>query len=102
MLSFLKSRGDAEPGSWLARLKQGLAKTRAQFGTRLAGVFGSGRKLDPAFYDELESALIAADVGIAATTELLAALRARAKRDGCTEASELRSALADALVALLR
>ena len=102
MRSFLKSRGDADSGGWFARLKQGLSKTRVQFSTRLVGLFSSGRKLDPAFYDELEAAVLASDVGVAATSELLTALRARAKREGLTEASQLKAALRDALVDLLR
>ena len=102
MRSFLKSRGDADSGGWFARLKQGLSKTRVQFSTRLVGLFRSGRKLDPAFYDELEAAVLASDVGVAATSELLTSLRARAKREGLTEASQLKAALRDALVDLLR
>jgi fused signal recognition particle receptor len=102
MLSFLKSRSDTDSSGWFARLKQGLSKTRAQFSTRLVGLFGSGRKLDPAFYDELETALLASDVGVAATTELLDTLRARAKREGFTDASQLKGALCDAMVDLLR
>ncbi|HET7161004.1 MAG TPA: hypothetical protein VFI62_18535, partial [Burkholderiales bacterium] len=35
-----------QSGGWFNRLKQGLSKTRRQFGGRLVSVFGVGRKLD--------------------------------------------------------
>ena len=102
MLSFLKSRGESGDGGWFDRLKQGLAKTRQQFGTQLSGVFGPGRKLDEQFYDELETVLLVADVGVPATEHLLQTLRARARRERYTEAAQLKSALRDALLELLR
>lgn len=102
MLSFPKGRSE-EPasGGWFARLKQGLSKTRRELGTRLAGVFGAGRKIDEAFYEELETVLITSDVGVAATEDLIARLRERARRERYSEAAELKQALQDALVALL-
>ncbi len=102
MLSFLKSRADGAAGNWLARLKQGLDKTREQLGTRLSGLFGAGRKLDQAFYDDLETVLLTADVGVAATAHLLESLRARAARERFAEAAELKVALREALLDLLR
>jgi fused signal recognition particle receptor len=102
MLSFLKPRTDTDSGGWFARLRQGLTKTRVHLGARLAGLFGSGRKLDPAFYDELENILLGCDVGVAATTELLDRMRTRAKRERFTDAAQLKSALSDGLLELLR
>ncbi|MGQ0748948.1 MAG: signal recognition particle-docking protein FtsY [Betaproteobacteria bacterium] len=101
MLSFLKSRGESGDGGWFNRLKQGLARTRQQLGTQLSGVFGPGRKLDEEFYDELETVLLLADVGVPATNHLLETLRARARRERFTEAAQLKSALRDALLELL-
>jgi len=63
--------------SWRDRLRDGLAKTRHAVGlTRLFA------KLDEASLEELESALLAADTGLPATTALLEDLRARWKRQG--------------------
>ncbi len=102
MLSFPKSRApDAGSGGWFGRLKQGLARTRQQLGTRLSGLFGAGRKLDEAFYEELESVLLTSDLGVAATQALLDGLRGRARREGFTDAGELKQALHDALLELL-
>jgi fused signal recognition particle receptor len=102
MFSFPKSRApDAAPGHWFSRLKQGLAKTRERLGTRLSGLFGAGRKLDEAFYEELESVLLTSDVGVAATQTLLEGLRRRARHERFTEARELEQALHDSLLGLL-
>jgi fused signal recognition particle receptor len=87
---------------WLARLKSGLTKTREKLGAQVAGLFGAGRKLDEAFYEELETVLLSADVGITATTHLIDALRAQARRERYTEASQLKQALADNLTAMLK
>ena len=88
----------ASGGGWFARLKEGLTKTRQQLGGKLVGLFGAGRKLDEGFYEELETVLLTADVGVTATDFLIENLRARAKREGYTEASQLRVALADLLM----
>ena len=100
MLSFLKSKSDGGDG-WLARLKGGLAKTRETLNTPLTELFSGSRKLDEAFYEELETVLIAADVGVAATSHLLAELRSRARREGYTESAQLKEALKTALRGLL-
>jgi fused signal recognition particle receptor len=103
MLSFLKSRDDeGAPANWLSRLRQGLGKTRQQLGKRLAGLFGAGRKLDEAFYEELETVLLSADVGVAATTHLIGLLRTRARREQYTEAAQLGQALGTVLQELLQ
>jgi fused signal recognition particle receptor len=103
MFGFNKNRDpDAPATGWLARLQQGLSKSRAQLGDRLSGLFGAGRKLDAAFYEELETVLLTADVGVAATSRLLETLRARARREGYTDAVQLRAALREALLALLQ
>lgn len=91
----------ASPG-WFTRLKDGLTKTRRQLGGHLTGLFGVGRKLDESFYEELESVLLTSDVGVPATEFLIDNLRARARREGYTDASELREALGDLLLDLLR
>ena len=88
-------------GRWFARLRDGLAKTRQQLGGRLARLLGTARPLDDAFYEELEAALISADVGVAASAYLLCELRARARREGIADSTRLLQALQDELRRLL-
>jgi fused signal recognition particle receptor len=93
---------EAEPRpGWAQRLKQGLAKTRGRLGGQLAGLFGVGRKIDAELFEELETILITADVGVDATEALLAALQKKVRRENLTEASDLQEALKQALVDLL-
>ena len=100
MFSFLKS--DQKSGaSWRARLKAGMARTRELLNTDLADLFAGG-KIDEAFYTELETTLIKADVGVAATHALLAELRAAVRGGGLRERHQLKATLRDSLLALLK
>jgi fused signal recognition particle receptor len=100
MFSFPQSNATAG-ASWGQRLKQGLARTRELLNTDLSDLF-SGGNIDEQFYQELETTLLAADVGVAATGFLLDALRAAARRGGLREPRELKQTLRDALLALLK
>ena len=93
--------GAAPRPSWAQRLKQGLAKTRDKLGGQLAGLFGVGRKIDAELFEELETILITADVGVDATQHLLDILQKRVRRENLTEATDLQAALKEALIELL-
>jgi fused signal recognition particle receptor len=82
---------------WLSRLRAGLARTRDQITSAFTGA-----AIDDALYDELESALIMADVGMPATTHLLTQLRQRVRRDALRDAAQVRLALQDELTLLLK
>jgi len=101
VFSFKSSSEKGSRSGWLERLRQGLSKTRDTLGGRLSALFGPGRALDESFYEDLETALISADVGVAATENLLDALRARARRERIADAGALRQALHAALLELL-
>jgi len=88
----LSSKIARAEGSWAARLRDGLGITRS----RLSGLF-TDRSVDPALFEEIETALLASDAGAEATRFLLAALRAR--RVGTAE--QLKTALRAILVELL-
>jgi len=88
---------EPEAKSWTERLKAGLGLSR----TRLAGALGvlSRRKLDDEALDELETALLTADVGVDATAHLLEDLKARYRRAGPD--ADARAVLQESLTALL-
>ncbi|MDP2397932.1 MAG: signal recognition particle-docking protein FtsY [Burkholderiales bacterium] len=92
----------AASAGWLERLQQGLGKTRTRLGERLGSLFSPGRRLDETFYEELETVLLSADVGVAATGHLLDALRTRARRERYSEAEQLRAGLRETMLELLR
>jgi fused signal recognition particle receptor len=83
-------------GGWLDRLRGGLRRT----GSSIAQVF-TGTRIDDALYEELESALLMADAGVAATEHLLADLKRRVKEQKATEPAAVKRLLADALAELL-
>jgi fused signal recognition particle receptor len=86
--------------SWAARLKNGLARTRAVLGTDLGELFG-GARIDESLYEALEDALLTADCGVEATRTLLGRLRERARRERIAEPQALKHALREELTALL-
>ena len=99
MLSFLKSK-KSEPG-WTAKLREGLTRTRNQLGKQLSSLFSGASRIDEVLFEELETVLLTSDVGVDATSGLIAGLRAKVKRDKLTEASQLKTALQESLVELL-
>ncbi len=106
MFSFFKSKPEPEtapdaPLSWGERLRRGLAKTRDVLNTPVTELFTGGAKIDAALYEELETILLSADMGVEATQALLDNLRARVRRDALTDAAQLKDALKQALCELL-
>ncbi len=87
--------------SWAQRLKQGLSRTRGALTGQISGLFGVGAKIDEALFEELETVLLSADVGVEATQHLTDRLRARVKKDKLTEADQLKAALKIELAELL-
>ncbi|WP_259043731.1 signal recognition particle-docking protein FtsY [Chromobacterium alkanivorans] len=86
--------------SWAERLKAGLSKTRDKLGKSLAGLFGGG-KIDEDLYEELETVLLTADMGMDATLHLLGDVRERVSLKGLKDASELKDALKESLSDLI-
>jgi len=84
-------------------LRKDLELTRSRWKKAL-GVFRARPKIDEALYEELEAQLIEADVGVAASAELIARLR-KAQRDkrleeGAALEAELKTALTELLAPL--
>lgn len=91
---------DADPAakkSWLSRLRHGLSKTSSN----LTGIFVSA-KIDEDLYEELETALLMSDAGIDAIEFLLESLREKVRSERLTEASQVKAALRELLIDLLR
>lgn len=75
-----------------SRWRAGLSKTsKGAFG-RLAGLLGA-TEIKPETWDELESLLIQADLGIDTTADVIASLHRLVRDQGLTRANELDSAL---------
>jgi fused signal recognition particle receptor len=78
------------------RFRDRLSKARSAF----AGFLGR-TAIDQGTWDELEDALVLADVGVGLTGDLLDTLRTRVKEQGLTTPEELTAALKDELKARL-
>ena len=60
--------------SWLQKLKNGLGKTSAKVTSQLSSLLGRS-KIDAASLEEVEDALIAADLGTQSAMRLAASMR---------------------------
>ena len=74
---------EEEPLSLVARFRRQLTRASSALGDNLRGIFAKGLTEDA--WEELEESLIAADVGVDATLELVEGLRARVKEEGITD-----------------
>ncbi len=83
-----------------ASLRDRLAKARLAFTGAFAGVLGRSGITDESF-DDLEEALLRADVGVGVATELLDGLRAKVSAKEITEPQELLDALEAEMVSRL-
>lgn len=83
-----------------ASLKSRLSKTRASIGSGLAGLF-RGRKIDEDLYEEIETQLLMADVGMQTTQKILAELEAHADKHALQDAEALYPILRQRLTDLL-
>lgn len=75
------------------KLKKGLAKTKAAFSEKVDNVFANFRKVDEELMEELEEALISADVGVNTSVEIIDKLRDSAKHKNITDADALQDEL---------
>ncbi len=101
MFGFLKKSSpdnSPEKSGWFDRLKNSLTRT----GSQLTELFSRSGHIDDELYEELETILITSDVGMDATNLLLADVRRQVKEQKLTEISQIKEALAHALLKLLQ
>ncbi|MGH3458570.1 signal recognition particle-docking protein FtsY [Aeromicrobium sp.] len=84
----------------LVRLRSRLARSQGSLGKGLLAVLGRA-DLDDAAWEELEDTLLAADVGVGPTTELVEALRTRVRVEGIDDPEQAKVVLRDELVGLV-
>ena len=85
----------------LDRLKKSVSKTGSEIASRVDSVLGADRRIDPEQLRRLENALLAADLGVRTTSEMLDAVREAAGREPLHDAAQLRGALKSQLLAVL-
>jgi fused signal recognition particle receptor len=86
----------------LGKLKRGLFMTHTEFLEKAGETFRRQGPVAPANLDRLEEALIASDAGVELSLRLVDALREEVKAGRITTAEELRPAVREELLSLLR
>lgn len=84
----------------LRSLSDGLAKTRKSFADKVGSLI-LGEKIDEAFLDELEEALIASDVGVETASLVLKDLKERFKRNELSSPAQVKDRLRQILLEIL-
>lgn len=90
-----------EEGTWFARLKAGLSKTRNNILGQISGLLRVGRTIDEELLEEIEEILIQSDVGVNTTLELMDNVREVVRQRGLNDASELADILKQEILTVL-
>ncbi len=88
--------------SFLGKLKRGLFMTHTEFLEKAGEALSRTGPVEPATLDRLEEALIASDAGVDLSMRLIEELRNEVRSGHITTAEELRPAIREQLLALLR
>ncbi|MGE5155069.1 MAG: signal recognition particle-docking protein FtsY [Bdellovibrio bacteriovorus] len=110
MFGFGKKRPEAPPAApdtmperpgLFSRLRERLARTRAQLGAGLSDLFLGRKRIDDDLLDELETLLLTADLGVEATGRIIRDLTQRVKRQSLSDPQALLAALKEDLRQIL-
>jgi fused signal recognition particle receptor len=95
------SDAGAGKSGFFSRMKQAVTRTRESFTAKIDDLVALTRTVDEAALEDLEAALLTSDLGVQTTTEILEALRERAKRQAIEGGAELRGLLKEQLRGML-
>jgi fused signal recognition particle receptor len=95
------SLNEPEKKSLFDRMKEAVTRTRDNLGEKIESVIALTREVDEAALEELETVLISSDIGVTTSTEIITALRERAKRHQIRKGAELKQLLKEQLTAIL-
>ena len=87
------SYGREEKGLFLARLVEGLTKTRENIVSGMDSIFSGFSAIDDDFYEELEETLIMGDMGIQTTMAVIEDLKKNVKEQHIKDPEQCREAL---------
>ncbi len=109
MFKWLRRKEDGAPdqghkeekkGLW-DKFRQGLAKTRERLKEGLEEIFVVERTVDEAFFEELEEALITADINLDTVRALLTPLKVRVQQGELLKTSQFKQALKEEMLKIL-
>jgi fused signal recognition particle receptor len=92
--------GKPEP-TLAERLKVSVSKTKAALSESVDNIFLGERKIDPSLLKALENVLLAADLGVKPTREILSAVREKLDRNALADAAQLKHEIKSHIVRIL-
>ena len=90
-----------EKKGFFTKLKEGLTKTRSNITSRVDEIIKYYREIDEEFFEELEEALIMADVGVQTTEEIMRHIQKRVKDEKIGDVSKIKGLLKDKVASIL-
>lgn len=102
MIQTLFGTPQEEESGFFEKLKRGIEKTRVGLTARMEEVLASTKHIDENLLEELEYALIGADIGVKSTEEILSRIRAKVDRNLVNDASELKQLIREQLLEILK
>ena len=93
---------EEQKSGFFSRMRQAVTRTRDNFSSRINDIVALTREVDESSLEELETALIMSDIGVQTTTEILDALRERARKQAIDGGEELGDLLKLQMCEILR
>lgn len=93
---------EKKDGGFFSRLKSGLSKTRSKLSEGIQNVFLGEKELNDEMVEDIETILLTSDVGVAATTEIVADLTKRVGRKELSDGDAVLRHLKEQLAAMLK
>lgn len=87
--------------AFFSKLKESLSKTKTSINEKIENVMNTFRKVDDELFEELEEALITADLGVNTSLEIIERLREAASSKHIVDSEKLKSELAKILEEIL-
>lgn len=84
---------EEKKAGFFSRLKEGLSKTRSSITEKVDQVLKTFKKVDEELFEELEEALITADIGVNTSMEIIAKLRVLIKEKKVSDSAEVKELL---------
>lgn len=93
---------EEERAGFFDRMREAVSRTRESLSQRLEEIAAAGKEIDADVLDELEAALLSADLGTATTEEVLESMRLRIDRREIGDRGALKRQLQEEILAILR
>ena len=102
LFSFRKNKtADKQPEGWLARLRKGLGRTSENLASGFGDLFLGKKAIDDSLFEEIETCLLLADVGVEATQVIMTRLTEQVSRKALKDSGALYQALREQMLVLL-